>query len=317
VGHVSYYEAAAFAAWPAAGCRPRPSGKPPSRSEGQGLRQTSDEAWQWTASPYVAYPGFKPGAGRAGRVQRQVHDQPDGPAGRGGRDAARPHAAVLSQLLPPGPALGVHGGPLGRRHERAGSRDRRRRLDLPGRRPGGPDGRAQDLPAKYFYDAEGSRLFEAICDLPEYYPTRTETALLRRIAPEIAARVMEGAALVEFGSGASTKTRILLDAMPQLAVYVPIDISKSALDEASARDRRDYPGLSSRRWSTISRARSGCRRRRGAAGDRLLPGLDDRQFRAAEAEEFLRGAHGTAGRRRDVRGRGRHRQEPGRAGAGL
>jgi dimethylhistidine N-methyltransferase len=101
----------------------------------------------------------------------------------------------------------------------------------------------KSVPPKYFYDAEGSRLFEAITELAEYYPTRTEIALLRRTAGEIAALIPPGAALVEFGSGASTKTRILLDAAPQVGVYVPIDISKAALDEAAAAIRRDYPKL--------------------------------------------------------------------------
>jgi len=99
------------------------------------------------------------------------------------------------------------------------------------------------LPPKYFYDAEGSRLFEAICELAEYYPTRTEVGLLQAAAPEIAALIPCGAALVEFGSGASTKTRLLLDAAPQLAVYAPIDISPAALSEAAAAIRADYPNL--------------------------------------------------------------------------
>ena len=99
------------------------------------------------------------------------------------------------------------------------------------------------LPSKHFYDARGSDLFEQICDLPEYYPTRTETALMGEIAPALAAQLAEGAALVEYGSGASTKTRLLLDAAPRLSAYIPIDISRSALEAASVAIRRDYPGL--------------------------------------------------------------------------
>ena len=90
------------------------------------------------------------------------------------------------------------------------------------------------LPSKYFYDAEGSRLFDAICELPEYYLTRTEMALLASIAPAIAGFVAAGAALVEFGSGASAKTRLILDASPQIDLYVPIDISQAALSHAAA-----------------------------------------------------------------------------------
>jgi dimethylhistidine N-methyltransferase len=99
------------------------------------------------------------------------------------------------------------------------------------------------LPPKYFYDAEGSRLFEAITELEEYYPTRTELALLRTHAREIAEAIPDGAALVEFGSGASLKTRVLLDAAPQVAAYVPIDISAEALTAAADALARAYPGL--------------------------------------------------------------------------
>lgn len=107
----------------------------------------------------------------------------------------------------------------------------------------GLSARQKAIPAKYFYDEDGSRLFEEITALEEYYPTRTETALLRTAAPEIAGYISEGAALVEFGSGASVKTRILLDAAPQTAIYVPIDISPDALEMAAAAINADYPNL--------------------------------------------------------------------------
>jgi len=108
----------------------------------------------------------------------------------------------------------------------------------------GLSARRKRLAPKYFYDATGSRLFEEICRTDDYYVTRSETALLRNIAAELAAGIPEGAALVEFGSGESGKTRLLLDAAPQLSAYVPIDISADVLDEASARLARDYPQLS-------------------------------------------------------------------------
>src|SRR5258706_10679368 len=108
----------------------------------------------------------------------------------------------------------------------------------------GLSARHKQLPPKYFYDATGSRLFEEICRTDDYYVTRSETALLRNVAAELAAGIPEGAALVEFGSGESAKTRLLLDAAPQLSAYVPIDISADALSHASARLARDYPQLS-------------------------------------------------------------------------
>lgn len=99
------------------------------------------------------------------------------------------------------------------------------------------------IPPKYFYDARGSQLFEAICETPEYYPTRTERALLAEVAPALAPRIAPGAALVEFGSGASEKTRLILDAAPQIGVYVPIDISAAALAPAAERIAQAYPHL--------------------------------------------------------------------------
>jgi dimethylhistidine N-methyltransferase len=108
----------------------------------------------------------------------------------------------------------------------------------------GLSARHKRLPPKYFYDASGSRLFSEICRTDEYYVARSETLLLRSVAAEVAAGIPNGAALVEFGSGESVKTRLLLDAVPQLSTYVPIDISAAALYEASSRLARDYPQLS-------------------------------------------------------------------------
>ncbi|MEN0109047.1 MAG: L-histidine N(alpha)-methyltransferase, partial [Pseudomonas sp.] len=101
----------------------------------------------------------------------------------------------------------------------------------------------KSLAPKYFYDAAGSELFEAICRTREYYPTRAETALLKDIAHELSACIPDGAALIEFGSGASIKTRLLLEASPQLDVYIPLDISESALRNATVQLQKSYPAL--------------------------------------------------------------------------
>jgi dimethylhistidine N-methyltransferase len=95
----------------------------------------------------------------------------------------------------------------------------------------------------YFYDERGSQLFDAICELPEYYVTRTETQILESHAQEIADRIGPNALLVELGSGASTKTRLLLDRLPDLAAYVPVDISRTHLMAAAQRVAAAYPGL--------------------------------------------------------------------------
>lgn len=88
--------------------------------------------------------------------------------------------------------------------------------------------RQKSIPAKYFYDDRGSQLFEAICELPEYYPTRTELALMRRYAGEMAQLIGPRSLLIEYGSGSSKKTRLLIEAASP-AVYMPIDISRSLL----------------------------------------------------------------------------------------
>ena len=99
------------------------------------------------------------------------------------------------------------------------------------------------LSPKYFYDAAGSELFEQITLLPEYYPTRTELGILRDRASEIAAIIPEGAALVEFGAGATTKVRLLLRRCAFRA-YVPVDISGDFLKAQADALRKDFPALS-------------------------------------------------------------------------
>ncbi|WP_298914744.1 L-histidine N(alpha)-methyltransferase [uncultured Algimonas sp.] len=101
----------------------------------------------------------------------------------------------------------------------------------------------KSLPCRWFYDARGSALFERITALPEYYLTRTETAILERVAPDLAAMMGPDAVLVEYGAGASVKTRILLDAAKDLRAYVPIDVSEGFLLETADRLRADYPIL--------------------------------------------------------------------------
>lgn len=98
------------------------------------------------------------------------------------------------------------------------------------------------LSPKYFYDAAGSELFEQITLLPEYYPTRTELGILRERAGEIASIVPQGAALVEFGAGATTKVRLLLDECA-FGTYVPVDISGDFLKAQADALRKDFPDL--------------------------------------------------------------------------
>ena len=97
------------------------------------------------------------------------------------------------------------------------------------------------IPSKYFYDARGSELFEQICEQPEYYLTRTELALLEENIGDIASEIGPRALLVEYGSGAGIKTRLLLDALDQPVGYVPVEISQSALDASVETLSEEFP----------------------------------------------------------------------------
>ena len=98
------------------------------------------------------------------------------------------------------------------------------------------------VPARWLYDRRGSELFDEITRLPDYYPTRTETALLTSIMPEIAERTAKDAAVVEFGAGSATKTPILLEAI-RPAAYVPVDISGDYLEQSAAELQSRFPSL--------------------------------------------------------------------------
>lgn len=101
----------------------------------------------------------------------------------------------------------------------------------------------KSISPKFFYDDVGSKLFDTICELPEYYPTRTELGIMQTNIEEIAELIGDQASLIEFGSGSSLKTRVLLDHLHELAAYVPVDISREHLLEAADKVRASYPAI--------------------------------------------------------------------------
>ena len=155
----------------------------------------------------------------------------------------------------------------------------------------------KSLPCKLFYDERGSRLFDRITELDEYYPTRTELAIMEQHVGEMTTLLGSGCLLVEYGSGSSTKTRLLLDRLEAPAGYVPIDISAEHLARSAAALTAEYPHLEvlpvcadyTRPFDLPTPSRPAAR---SAA---YFPGSTIGNFEPEAARRFLAGAAGLAG----------------------
>jgi dimethylhistidine N-methyltransferase len=195
-----------------------------------GLRQVFGDVWEWTGSAYLPYPGFEP------------------PAGAVGATPASHIRSTYRNFFPPAARWQFSGVRLAQ--------------DVPASRSAktvdtlcdnfrndvleGLSCSQKRVPPRWFYDDRGSELYEEITQLPEYYPSRTETQILHDHARQLAAFCGENRTILEYGAGSGVKTEILLRALRNPRIYVPIDISADYLNSTTHRLRREFPDLAIR-----------------------------------------------------------------------
>lgn len=275
VCHVSYYEADAYASW--TGYRlPREaewevasraastegafmeSGSfhpMPLRRADHHLAQMFGDVWEWTASPYAPYPGFRTLGGALGEYNGKF--MCNQMVLRGGSCATpRSHIrGTYRNFWHPHTRFQFTGLRLARDVD-AGPSDETKNpamLELTDFEPEagsfladvlrGLSKPRKSLPTQYLYDERGSQLFDDICEAEEYYPTRTELSIMDKHAAQMAEAIGPDALVIEYGSGSSTKTRLLLEALQNPVAYVPVDISREHLMKSAAALAERFEGL--------------------------------------------------------------------------